>query len=155
VAARRNIDVDGYCRSVAMTWADMRDLIKDPLCTIGAHTINHYAVARLSEDDAYAEMAGSKSLIEKNIGRPIEHFAYPYGDEPAAGPRDFALAQRAGYKSAVTTRKGVIYSGHEKHLQALPRVMMSGRYQRIRYVDALISGLPLALLNKFNRVNVE
>jgi peptidoglycan/xylan/chitin deacetylase (PgdA/CDA1 family) len=155
VAARRGIDVDAYCRSVAMTWAQLRELIKDPLCTIGAHTTNHYAVKRLSDEDALGEMANSKSVIEKSIGREVRHFAYPYGDEPAAGPRDFRLAQKAGFVSSVTTRKGVVYAEHAQHLQALPRVMMSGRYQKIRYVDALVSGLPLGLLNRLRRVNVS
>lgn len=155
VALRRGIDVDAYCRSVAMTWGELRDLAKDPLCTIGAHTVNHYAVARLSAEDSLREMTESKAVIEQNIGRDVKHFAYPYGDEPAASPRDFLLARQAGFASSVTTRKGVIYPEHAQHLQALPRVMVSGRYQKIRYLDALISGLPLGLLNKFRRVNVN
>ncbi len=155
VAQRKGIEVDGYCRSVAMTWAELRELIKDPLCTIGAHTVNHYAVARLSPEDALHEMATSKAVIEQHIGRAVKHFAYPYGDEPAATPRDFRLAQQAGFTSSVTTRKGVVYPEHANHLQALPRVMVSGRYQKVRYFDALISGLPLGLLNRFRRVNVS
>jgi peptidoglycan/xylan/chitin deacetylase (PgdA/CDA1 family) len=154
VALQRGIDVNGYCRSVAMTWDEIRGINSDPLCTIGAHTVNHFAVARLDEDESFSEQAQSKAMIEAEINEEVAHFAYPYGDEPAAGVRDFKLAQKAGYTSAVTTRKGLIFSGHEKHLFALPRVMVSGRYQEIRYLDALISGVPFALLNKFRQINV-
>jgi peptidoglycan/xylan/chitin deacetylase (PgdA/CDA1 family) len=117
--------------------------------------MNHYAVAKLSADDCRRELEQSKQIIERELGEPVQYFAYPYGDEPAAGPRDFQIAGNAGFEASVTTRKGTVFPGHAQHLQALPRIMVSGRYQKIRYIDALISGAPTALLNKFSRVNVS
>ena len=38
-------------------------------------------------------MAISRARIEDALQRPVLHLAYPYGDQPAAGPREFALAQ--------------------------------------------------------------
>lgn len=148
------IDLNAYCREVAMTWDELRILNQDPLCTIGAHTLNHYAVARLSETDARREIVQSGRIIAEQLGEKVETFAFPYGDEPAAGLRDFRLAQESGYSCALTTRKGVVFPEHVDHLHGLPRVMLSGRYQKLRYVDALISGTPFALLNRFRRVNV-
>lgn len=148
------IDPDAYCRSVAMDWDELREINKDPLCTIGAHTLNHHAVGRMSEQDALHELSESRGLISKQLGEDIRFNAYPYGDEPNATARDFGLAQRAGYEASVTTRKGVVFAGHAQHLQALPRIMISGRFQELRYVDAMISGLPTALSNRFSKVNV-
>jgi peptidoglycan/xylan/chitin deacetylase (PgdA/CDA1 family) len=155
MATQFGINLQEYCKSVAMTWDEIRILNRDPLCTIGAHTINHYAVAKLTAEDCNHELEQSKKIIERELGQPVAYFAYPYGDEPAAGPRDFAIAQNAGFEASVTTRKGTVFPGHAQHLQALPRIMVSGRYQKIRYIDALISGAPTALLNKFSRVNVS
>jgi peptidoglycan/xylan/chitin deacetylase (PgdA/CDA1 family) len=155
MAAQFGIDLQEYCRSVAMTWQEIRTLNQDPLCTIGAHTMNHYAVAKLSATDCRYELEKSKQIIEREIGEIVRFFAYPYGDEPAAGPRDFGLAQNAGYEASLTTRKGTIFAGHSQHMHALPRIMVSGRYQKIRYIDALISGVPTALLNKFSTINVS
>lgn len=155
MAAHYGIDLQQYCKSVAMTWDEIRTLNHDPLCTIGAHTMNHYAVAKLSAENCKYELEQSKQIIERELGETVRFFAYPYGDESAAGPRDFTIAQNAGFEASVTTRKGTIYQGHCEHLQALPRIMVSGRYQKIRYIDALISGAPTALLNKFSRVNVN
>ncbi len=154
-AQAHDIDVDGYCRDLAMTWGEIRELNRDPLCTIGAHTLNHYAVARLSAEDCLRELVQSRAVIADQLGESVNYFAYPYGDEPAAGPRDFEIAAKAGFLSSVTTRKGPMFVEHALHLQALPRVMLSGRYQKIRYLDALLSGVPLALLNRFNRLNVD
>ncbi|HEY5364616.1 MAG TPA: polysaccharide deacetylase family protein [Aestuariivirga sp.] len=154
LCAEHAIDPDAYCAKVAMNWDELRTINKDPLCTIGAHTLNHHAVAKLNEADALSELETSRLIIARELGEDIQFNAYPYGDEPNAGQRDFMLAAAAGYKASVTTRKGVIFGGHAAHLQALPRIMISGRYQELRYVDALISGLPTALLNRFRQVNV-
>jgi peptidoglycan/xylan/chitin deacetylase (PgdA/CDA1 family) len=154
-AAAEGHDLAAYCRSVAMTWDEIAELNRDPLCTIGAHTLNHYAVARLPTEDVLRELIQSKSQIEARLGESCEFFAYPYGDEIAAGPRDFSLAAQAGFTASVTTRKGVVFPEFASHLQAIPRVMLSGRYQQARYVDALLSGVPFALLNRFRKVNVS
>ncbi len=154
IAVRTGLDLGSYCRSVAMSWHEIKELDRDPLCTIGAHTMNHYAVARLDTADALSEMRQSKSGIEEHLGKPVDFFAYPYGDHEAAGARDFGLAEKAGFKASVTTRKGVVYREHAQHVQALPRLMLSGRYQKRRYTDCLLSGLPFALLNRFRKLDV-
>ncbi len=147
------IDPYAHCRAEAMTWDQVREIKEDPLCTIGAHTVHHYSVGRLSEEDAYLEMLLSRGRIAEELGSSPDYFCYPYGDEISAGPRDFALARRAGFSAAVTTRKGMIYSGHADHLTALPRVTLNGAFQHIRYVDVLMSGLPFMLANRFRAVN--
>ena len=38
------------------------------------------------------------------IGRPVRHFAYPYGKATDAGSREFALAKECGFETAVTFR---------------------------------------------------
>ena len=154
LADAQGIDVDGYCRSVAMDWNELRDINKDPLCTLAAHSMNHFAIGKMSATDAAFELSQSRAIITRQLGE-ITHFnAYPYGDEPNATPRDFKLAQEAGYGASLTTRKGVVFSGHASHLQALPRIMVSGRFQELRYIDAMISGLPTALANRFSKVSV-
>ena len=154
LARRYKLDLKQLCRSVAMTWDEIRTLNQDPLCTIGAHTMNHFSVKKLTAEECNYELIESKRVLEKKLGEQVPFFAYPYGDEPAAGPRDFAVAEKVGYEASVTTRKGVVFADHKNHLQALPRIMVSGRYQKLRYIDALISGAPTALLNRFSRINV-
>ena len=80
-------------------------------------------------------------------------FAYPYGDPTSAGPRDFDLIREAGFAAAVTTRKGLVFSAHKDHLTALPRLSLNGVYQKLRYVDVLLSGTAFALSNRFKHVN--
>lgn len=149
------VDLLKICSDAAMTWGEVRSIAADPLCTIGAHTVNHYAVAQLGETEALDEMVASANRLERELGRRPEFFAYPYGDEESAGPRDFALAEKAGFKASITTRKGMIYPGHSAHLQALPRVSLSGSYQTLRFVKTLLTGAPFMLFNGLKPVNVS
>jgi peptidoglycan/xylan/chitin deacetylase (PgdA/CDA1 family) len=151
---RNGVDIGDICRDCAMNWDELRTLAADPLCTIGAHTVRHFNVKALPEAAALDELVGSADRIEKELGKRPRHFAYPYGDSTSAGPREFALARKAGFKSAVTTRKGMIFPAHIDHLTALPRFSLAGEFQNVRYVRTLLSGLPFALFNGFRTLNV-
>ena len=102
-------------------------------------------------------LGGQYSLDQKRRNvlvldrRPL-HFAYPYGDSRSASPREFRLARELGFATAVTTRKGLIFDAHEDHLTALPRLSLSGDYQKPRYVEVLLSGVPFLLFNGLRRV---
>jgi len=148
------VDLAAMCRAKAMTWDEVRTIASDPLCTIGAHTVNHFAVARLKPEEAVLEAVGSRDRIAEELGQVPEFFAYPYGDESSAGPRDFRLMADAGFTAAVTTRKGLLYEAHKHHLTALPRVSLNGDYQDMRYVEVLLGGSAFALWNRFRKVNV-
>lgn len=152
---RHGVDLGKLCRDAAMTWNELRQIAADPLCSIGAHTINHFNIKALGEAEALGEMVQSSARIETELGRRPRHFAFPYGDKTSAGPRDFELAKRAGFTTAVTTRKGMIYRAHANHLTALPRFSLSGEYQSPRHVRTLLSGVPFALFNGFRTVNAR
>ncbi|WP_204320115.1 hypothetical protein, partial [Klebsiella oxytoca] len=79
--------------------------------------------------------------------------AYPYGDKFAAGPREFALAGAAGFKTAVTTRPGMIYPESADHMTALQRVSLNGNFQDERILPVLTSGTATAMWNGFRRID--
>lgn len=150
---RQGVNLEAICRAEAMSWDELRIIAADPLCTIGAHTVSHYALGQLEEADAFNEMVQSAERIVVELGKRPKFFAYPYGDAGAAATREFRLSAEAGFKAAVTTRKGLVTTAHKHHLQALPRVSLSGKFQKLRYVDVLLSGTAFALSNGFKQVN--
>lgn len=154
MAWMNKIDPRAHCLDQLMNWKEINELSKDPLCTIGAHTIHHYAVARLPKEDAMWEMRESARILEAELGYAPQHFAYPYGYPAAAGVRDFDIARELGFKTAVTTRHGVLYGAHSQHLHALPRISLNGKFQAVRYVETLLSGLPTLMQNKGRKLNV-
>lgn len=153
---RYHIDPTGVSQSLAISWEMVADLANNKLATIGAHTLSHPALSRLSSEEARNEIAQSRDIIEKRIGQTVRHFAYPYGDPESAGTREFGIIRELGFTTATTTRKGVLFPEHANHLDALPRVPLNGAaYQHLRYVELYLSGAPIALWRGFRRLDVN
>lgn len=138
---------------LCMDWDEIRAVAADPLCTIGAHTLTHPILAKHDADFVRRELQDSRALLEKQVQRAVHHMAYPVGDKTAAGPREFELARAAGYRTAVTTRPGMLFPEHARHPTALPRVSINGNWQSGQAVDILLSGAPFSLWNKGRKVN--
>ncbi len=153
LCARHGIDQAAICRDRCMSWDELKTFADDPLVNVGAHSITHCNLARQTEEIAGHEMAISRARIEEALQRPVLHLAYPYGDKPAAAAREFALARASGYRTAVTTRPGMVFPESAGHLTALPRVSLNGNYQDARILPVLTSGAATAMWNGFRRVD--
>ena len=153
LAAYYHVDIAAFCDELCMSWPELAELAADPLVTIGAHTVNHPMLAKLSKEAARSEMDLSRSVIEAALAVRPEHLSYPIGDKTSAGAREFAIAAELGFKTAVTTRPGVLFRQHNQCMTALPRISLNGEYQRMRYVRVLLSGTATAMWNGFRRLD--
>ena len=153
LGARYGVDHAALADELCMTWGEIDEIAADPLATIGAHTVNHVMLRKAGDEAVRGEMRESAAVIEAALGKRPTHFSYPVGDRTSAGPREFAIAAGLGFKTAVTTRPGVLFPEHAAHLTALPRISLNGEYQRSRYAKVLISGAATALWNRFRRVD--
>ncbi len=153
LCGRHGVDETAIARDLCMSWDELNAFADDPLVTIGAHSVTHCNLAKQTEEVAGREMTISRARIESALQRPVLHLAYPYGDRRAAGPREFALARTAGFKTAVTTRPGMLFPESADHLTALPRVSLNGNHQDIRILPVLTSGAATAMWNGFRRVD--
>lgn len=88
------------------------------------------------------------TLLRSELGEAPRHMAYPYGYASAVGCREVKLAEEAGYVTAVTTRHGVLRAEHARHLLALPRISVNGRYQRVAHIRTMLSGITTPLANR-------
>src|SRR3989344_5582292 len=52
---------------------------------IGAHTLTHADLTKLSLDEAEKEIRGSKQWLEEVTGKPVGMFCYPRGGETREG----------------------------------------------------------------------
>ena len=135
-----------------MTWDELSELAADPLCTIGAHTVNHYSLAKLDAARCFEEIASGKQGLEDRLGRPVRHMSYPYGSAADCGPREFELAKEAGFETGVTTYKGLLFPAHREHMFGLPRLSLNGEFQDLQMLSVLLGGAPFALRNGFKHV---
>ena len=148
---RYGVDMKSFCEELCMTWDEIATLARDPLVTIGAHTVNHVILKKTSDRVARSELEMGRAVIEAAIGVRPEHLAYPVGDPTSAGEREYRLAKEVGFKTATTTNPGVLFPEHADQLMALPRISLNGEYQQMRYVRVLMSGAATAMWNRFNR----
>ena len=153
LCARNGVDEVAICRDLCMSWDELKQFAEDPSISFGAHSITHCNLARQTGEVATREMAVSRARIEDALQRPVLHLAYPYGDKIAAAAREFALAYATGFKTAVTTRPGMIFPESADHLTALPRVSLNGNYQDTRILPVLTSGTATAMWNGFRRID--
>jgi peptidoglycan/xylan/chitin deacetylase (PgdA/CDA1 family) len=86
----------------SMTWAQLREM-KAAGMTIGSHTKRHPDLRTISPDRLWDELAGSRAVIEAELGAAPDVLSYPSGRFTAKIAK---LASTAGYRMAVTTRWG-------------------------------------------------
>jgi Predicted xylanase/chitin deacetylase len=145
LATARGLDVRGLTESLVMDRAELAELAREPLASLGAHTVSHRALACLSEREAEEELSASSDYVATITGSRPASFAYPYGDGRSVSETTMAIAARCGFKVAVTTRPGTLTTADAARLTGLPRISLNGYFQRPRYVSALASGIPFNL----------
>lgn len=115
------IDADEALDADLLTREELARMSRDPLVTIGSHGVSHRPMSRLSDGELEDELTGSRRLLEAITDAPVRHLAYPFGSREACGPREFEMAERTGYVTGVTTRRGNLFPEHRSHLTSLPR----------------------------------
>ena len=95
----------------------LRELAASPLIDIGAHSVTHAALPALAPEQQRDEIAQSKAQLEAMLGRAVQHFAYPFGDQSA---ETAVLLRQAGFLSSCTTEHGAVRAGAD--LFQLPRI---------------------------------
>lgn len=105
-----------------MTWDTLRELLKDPKFSVGAHTVSHPEnFTDLTEAQMEHEIVQSKRDLEENLNVPVEFFAYPSGLNNALAQ---SLTKAAGFKMAVTVENGLA--------EESPNLMAINRYVHTR-----------------------
>ncbi|HCO53559.1 MAG TPA: polysaccharide deacetylase [Pelagibacterium sp.] len=155
LAQRYGFDLAAHCRELIMDWSELKTFAGEPLCTIGAHTVYHYELSKLPQDQMRAEIEQSANVLGAQFGKRPRHLSYPIGGVAAAGPREFAAARDLGFATAVTTRPGGLYAEHRAHLNALPRVSLNGLFQEKRFIDVFLTAEVFTLMRRGQRLDVE
>jgi peptidoglycan/xylan/chitin deacetylase (PgdA/CDA1 family) len=102
-----------------LTWAQLQEMSAAGM-DIQAHTLTHPHLRTLAPDAAFKEIADSKSILEKRLGKPVTFFDYPFGEYNAA---IIDMLKRAGFEGAVTLAAG--YKQRADELFTLHRIRVS------------------------------
>jgi len=135
----------------AMNWSQIAELAANPLVCFGAHSLSHHSLNKLEDPEAIFEMKESAKIIEQHTGKPVIHFAYPYGSENEAGEREFRLLEIAGYKTGVTLRQGTCFSKHARFLMRIPRIPLGEKTDAL-LLDNIRLGIRQFSFNGFKKI---
>lgn len=119
-------EIDWYepVRRQAMTWEQVKIISNHPLCTIGGHTVSHTVLNQLSEEEFRQEISGGIEKLHAVTGKPINHFAYPYGSPNEIGEREYQLISEFGFKTVFSSYGGCITNENKHQTTHLPRVYL-------------------------------
>lgn len=92
----------GMPRREMASWDELREMSRNGI-EIGSHTVSHISLAQADADLIALELTRSKKEIERQIGKSVRFFAYPYGHINDSA-REAVL--NAGYEAACSTRSG-------------------------------------------------
>jgi peptidoglycan/xylan/chitin deacetylase (PgdA/CDA1 family) len=98
-----------------MTWEDLKELSKDPLITIGAHSYNHYPLGFCDDKLSTYEINQSINELENHLGYKIVHFSYPRGHQEDFNQHHIDCLKSKKIISAVSTIRGVNRKGEDLH----------------------------------------
>jgi peptidoglycan/xylan/chitin deacetylase (PgdA/CDA1 family) len=115
-------EFEKQCKSVTLSWDEVIQLAKEPLVTIGAHTMNHVSVKQQASELVKEEIQASKLEIERYIDKEVCHFAYPFGGTFDVSMRDFEIAKSCGFKTATLNQPGNIFNSSKNNTFALFRM---------------------------------
>jgi peptidoglycan/xylan/chitin deacetylase (PgdA/CDA1 family) len=133
---------------MGLTWEEIAELAKDPIVTIGAHTLNHYNLCNLTDEQSLHEIIDSKKMLETKLNIKIEHFSYPFGEFRS---REIEFVKQSNFLTATTTDNANVFTEHIKYHFTLPRISVNA-LTTDEVLNLQVDGFYPAILQKFRKV---
>jgi peptidoglycan/xylan/chitin deacetylase (PgdA/CDA1 family) len=122
------VDVASYNERLCLSWDMIKEMASSSYCTIAAHTINHKTLKLLSDIELEYEIVQGKKALEEKIGKPVNHFAYPFGTYNEVGKREINFVKMNGFDTACCSFGEDVNKKNMINLCELPRVFLGELY---------------------------
>jgi len=99
-----------------MTLDELKSMADCPLFEIGAHTASHPRLSYLPAKSQEEEISLSKEFLENTLNRPVESFAYPYGNY---SQETVKIVEHLDFSNACTVEQQTVMNSTNPYL--LPR----------------------------------
>ena len=103
--------------------AEVAALARNPLVTIGCHSLRHPILSSLSDEEQEREIVEGREILAALTGDRPRFFAYPNGKPVDFGAGTIAALRRHGFEGAVTTVQRPVAPGDTPF--RLPRLGVS------------------------------
>jgi peptidoglycan/xylan/chitin deacetylase (PgdA/CDA1 family) len=102
------LEAAGRPAYLPMTASELVQLAQSKFIDVGSHTSTHPLLSTLSKGEQYSEIFDSCKKIETILNKPVNTFAYPYGD---FNDEVFQTVKKAGLRTALTVVPKVVKPG--------------------------------------------
>ena len=109
----------------SLTWEEIKFLHKEPLVTIGGHTLDHLSLKYQSDKELENQVFNGLESFKEKSGIRIQHFAYPYGSLDDFDKRSIETLKAAGIKTAVLNHPGCVFKNNLEFCYQIPRIGLS------------------------------
>jgi peptidoglycan/xylan/chitin deacetylase (PgdA/CDA1 family) len=75
---------------------------------VGAHTINHVNLGKISEEEVVREVIGSRRDLESILGSPVVLFSFPFGRISDISDAARGVVEGSGFRALFSAHGGVI-----------------------------------------------
>lgn len=114
-----------------LTWDEIKEMDAGGI-TIGAHTLDHPHLSKISLEEAKRQIVESKQVLEKHLGKEVQYFCYPYGQYSSAVVR---MVKDSGFRAATSIEPGSVASVKNPYL--LKRIAIMGKYDHQMFIKEL------------------
>ncbi len=103
------LDLKGRETHRSMNQEQLREIVKNGLIEVGAHTITHCMLSAEEEAVQKKEIIGSGKALEDILNCDIKSFSYPFGTWTDATAQTLEIVRNAGYNCAIANVPGNVY----------------------------------------------
>lgn len=108
-----------------ITMGHLRELAKEPLCTIGCHGVDHVQFRTYLESEMRQVCAANKQWLIDEFHIFADTFAFPYGRWQDVDRWNIRYLSAYGFTYAFSALEGTLLSKHTTGIHFLPRVNVS------------------------------
>jgi peptidoglycan/xylan/chitin deacetylase (PgdA/CDA1 family) len=105
-----------------MSADELRKVTQGEMITVGGHTHSYVKLSRLPKWQQIEEVSRNKEILQEVLGREVEYFAYPFGNDDGYTPETMRILQDAGFVLACGGSYGTVSATRGDGLYDLPRV---------------------------------
>lgn len=114
------VSPEGRAGNLPVSLQGLHELSGSEYITVGGHTVNHRSLGVQTREQQQYEIGASVRFLEKELGKKIEVFSYPFGSRMHFNEDTFDVCRQCGIKKAASTLKGIWEEG--THPYAVPRM---------------------------------
>jgi peptidoglycan/xylan/chitin deacetylase (PgdA/CDA1 family) len=119
-----------------LSWDDVREMAAMGF-EIGSHTATHPDLGTIALARAMEEIFAPKATLERELGRPVRWFAYPFGGPDNFRPEWVPMLREAGYEGCVSAHGNFVRAGCDDY--ALPRKAVP-RFESVLHLELYLTG---------------